>query len=203
LTSNRFCPTLVGMIICESKKWKSLRSEAYKYDLDKTTGFFRRWGQTPDQDPQWSPYGPEILDLEISSGGDCRGNCPFCYKCNGGDQPTYNMTLDEFKNILDKMPKVLNQIAFGIMDVGTNPHFFDMMRYAAEKGVKPNYTCHGLDVTDEAARISAEICGAVAVSLVNKEKTYDAVRKFTESLRTPLPLWEGMNETLKLPRQRQ
>ena len=40
------------------------------------------------------------------------------------------MTFDEFKIIFDKMPKTLTQIAFGIMDIKTNPDFFKMMEYA-------------------------------------------------------------------------
>jgi len=35
-----------------------------------------RWGKTWDEDPQLSP-GPEIADIEISS-GNCSSNCYFC-----------------------------------------------------------------------------------------------------------------------------
>lgn len=61
-----------------SKEALSIRSEAYNFDFNPHTGFFARWGKTPKDDPAFSPFGPEILDLEISSGGDCLGNCPFC-----------------------------------------------------------------------------------------------------------------------------
>jgi len=61
-----------------SKQGKVLRSENYNYIFNSRTGFFVRWGKTADDDPQYSPFGPEILDLEISVGGDCMGNCPFC-----------------------------------------------------------------------------------------------------------------------------
>ena len=100
------------MRIVESEKAKVCQSESYNFIFNKDTGYFARWGKTKDEDPDMSPIGPEILDLEISSGGDCSGKCPFCYKCNGvnGD-PTYNMTFDEFKTIFDKMPKTLTQIA--------------------------------------------------------------------------------------------
>lgn len=170
-----------GFEIKENKSAKAFSSEQYNYVYDKTSGFFIRWGKEHDDDPDYSPYGPEILDLEISSGGDCLGNCPFCYKCNGGDQPTHNMTLDEFNVILQKMPPTLTQIAFGIMNIGTNPDFFPMMRAAREAGIVPNYTCHGLDVTDEAVKETAEFCGAVAVSVVDKERTYDAVEAFSKA----------------------
>lgn len=170
------------MRIYDGNVWKCGRSKFYNFDFNKQTGFFRRWGKTKEDDPQWSPLGPEILDLEISSGGDCMGNCPFCYKCNGGDQPTHNMTFEEFKIIFDKMTQVplLTQIAFGIMNINTNPDFFKMMSHARENGVAPNYTCHGLDVTPEVAKFTAKTCGAVAVSLVSKEKTYNAIKMFTD-----------------------
>jgi len=105
-----------------------------------------------------------------------------CYKSNNqGNVPIYNMTFEEFKNIFHKINKnhSLTQVAFGIMNISTNPDFFKMMEYSKKHGVIPNYTCHGLDVTDEVAKKTSELCGAVAVSVVNKEKTYDAVKKFS------------------------
>lgn len=165
------------MNIVEKGNKKALLSPSYNYIYDKETGFFARWGKNFKEDPQMSPWGPEILDLEISSGGDCLGKCPFCYKCNGDENdPTHNMTFKEFKVIFDKMPKVLTQIAFGIMNIQTNPDFFKMMEYAKEHGVAPNYTCHGLDMTPELAKRTASLCGAVAVSLVNKKRTFETIK---------------------------
>jgi len=167
------------MRIIENKNGKALSSNDYNFVFNKRTGYFARWGKKEEDDPQFSPYGPEILDLEISAGGDCEGNCPFCYKSNGGRQPTKNMTLDEFKEIFHKMPKTLTQIAFGIMNISTNPDFFEMMEYARQHGVVPNYTCHGLDMTDEFADKTAKLCGAVAVSLLDKNRTYNTIEKLT------------------------
>ena len=169
------------MFLFENKNKKIVKSFAYNYVFDKKTGFFARWGKTEEDDPDYSPYGPELHDIEISAGGDCLGNCAFCYKSNGGDQPTHNMSFETFKNILDKMPRVLTQIAFGIMNISTNPDFFKMMEYSREKGVIPNYTTHGLDVTDEYVKRTAELCGAVAVSVYNKNASYDAIDKFTRA----------------------
>ena len=185
--------------IIDTKDFKKGRSENYNFDFDKITGFFARWGKTQnnEDDPDFSPFGPEILDLEISSSvrpedehlydtsrlvydGGCMGNCKFCYKSNG-HFPTYNMNLEEFKTILSKMPKTLGQIAFGILNVGTNPDFFPMMEYSREQGIIPNYTCHGFDVTEEVAKRTSELCGAVAVSVYNKNKSYDAIEKFTRN----------------------
>lgn len=167
--------------VADNPERKLLSSPTYNFVYDKKTGFFMRWGKSIDDDPQFSPFGPEIMDLEISSGGDCLGRCPFCYKKNGAATDTYNMPFHHFKTIFDKMPKVLTQIAFGIMNISTHPDFFKMMEYSRENGIVPNYTCHGLDVTKEAAKRTAELCGAVAVSIVKEEKTFEAIKTFLEA----------------------
>lgn len=168
--------------VYDNNKVKFVRSKDYNYNFNKENGMFIRYGETLDIDPEMCKFGAEILDLEISS-GKCMGKCPECYKCNGAVEHVYNMTFDEFKTIFHKVSKsgTLNQIAFGICDIGTNPDFFNMMRYARENGVIPNYTCHGLDMNEEYAKLTAEICGAVAVSVYNKEKSYNAVKMLTEA----------------------
>ena len=61
--------------------------EDYKYIFNKTNGDFMRWGKTYDEDPNFSPIGGEILDIEITT--ICNGIngklCPFCYKSNTPD----------------------------------------------------------------------------------------------------------------------
>ena len=160
---------------------KLFKTKDYNFIYNKVDGFFARWGAKFEDDPQWSPFGPEIADIEISS-GECSGRCPFCYKSNGENGgKAQNMTLDQFKQLFSKLPKTVGQIAFGICDVTTNPDFFSIMEYARSKGVVPNYTCNGHYVTDEVAQMTAKLCGAVAVSLVDKDLSYDAIKKFTDA----------------------
>lgn len=104
-----------------------------------------------------------------------------CYKGNS-NTPAENMTFDTFKNILDKMPKTLTQIAFGITGVQTNPDFFRMMEYSREKGVVPNFTLSGIDITDEIADKIAATCGAVAVSVYQSDKNvgYNTIKMLTD-----------------------
>lgn len=160
---------------------KRLRSDDYNFNFSKVDGTFMRWGKTYEDDPEWSPFGPEILDLEISTGA-CLGRCAFCYKCNGEPKaPTKHMTLETFVRIMERMPKTLTQIAFGITDIGSNPDFFHMMTVAREVyDVIPNFTTHGLDLTDKDADRIAQLCGAVAVSIVRKDASYDAVKRLTD-----------------------
>ena len=166
--------------IYEDETRKCLRSEAYNFNFNKDTGFFARWGETEDDDPPFSPFGPEILDLEISVNG-CPNNCKFCYKGNS-NEPATNMSLETFKQILDKMPPTLMQIAFGISGAQTNPDFVAMMQYTREKGVIPNFTLTGIDLTDELAAEIAPLVGGLAVSVyqTNKNIGYDTIKKFLD-----------------------
>lgn len=200
------------MMIVDGKTKKILRSKDYNFDFDKTNGNFMRWGKTTasKDDPQFSPFGPEILDIEISVNGCPNGTsvgnpvigldgepvigedgkpvmkknkseCAFCYKNNTQAKPT-NMTLDTFKTILSKMPRTLCQIAFGITGVQTNPDFLDMMWHARNNGIIPNFTLSGKDLTDEMAEKCAKVIGAVAVSAYESDKNvcYNTVKKFTD-----------------------
>jgi MoaA/NifB/PqqE/SkfB family radical SAM enzyme len=159
---------------------KVFKSFAYNYYFNPVNGFFARWGKTLNDDPSFSPIGPEILDIEISVNG-CPNGCAFCYKGNTPGEPV-NMTLDTFKTIIDKMPSVL-QVAFGITGTQTNPDFIQMMEYCRSKGIIPNFTLSGIDVTDEFIEKSSKLIGAVAVSCYQNDKNicYDTVAKYVKA----------------------
>jgi hypothetical protein len=166
--------------IFENGSVKVLRSDEYNYNFNKKTGYFERWGKTLEDDPQYSPFGPEIADIEIVS-GKCSGKCSFCYKCNNVDKDIKYMSLETFKVIFSKLPKTLTQIAFGITDIYANPDFFKIMKYSRDKGVIPNYTMNGNCLDKNAIKLTSELCGAVAVSIVNKENSYNAIKSLTDT----------------------
>jgi len=154
-------------------------SPTYNNFLDKRTGDFARWGATIEDDPEYSPLGPEILDIEISVDG-CPNRCAFCYKGNKASAPT-NMGLDMFKAILERFPPNLGQVAFGITGVQTNPDFIAMMEHCRSKGIVPNFTLSGIDLTPEIAERCAKLVGAVAVSVYEPvDVGYDTVKTFTD-----------------------
>ena len=93
---------------------KVFKSLEYHFVFDMSNGFFARWGKNKEDDPEFSPFGPEILDLELST--ICHRGCKFCYKSNMAQGK--NMSFDTFKIIFDKFPKQLTQIAFGVGVVG-------------------------------------------------------------------------------------
>lgn len=89
---------------------KKLRLPEYNYDFNTETGLFVRWGKTREDDPQLSPIGPEIADIEITT--SCHGAggelCKFCYKSN--NPSGRNMSFDTFKIIFDKLNPVMLEV---------------------------------------------------------------------------------------------
>jgi hypothetical protein len=164
--------------IFEDKNVKRVISKNYNYKFDKNTGDFYRWGKTVDDDPVFSPYGNEILDLELTDicngVSESEGPCKFCYKSNTGKNKT-NMSFETFKEIFHKFNGVLNQIAFGVDAQGTsNPDMLKIMHYTRENGVIPNVTIANID--DKMAKELSNVCGAVACSRYsNKNYCYDSL----------------------------
>jgi hypothetical protein len=193
-------------IIAENKFVKTLRSPDYNYNFSKVDGRFETWGKTVDDDPDLCPYGPVIADVEVSSAayedvqkaklydsdnvivteGGCNGvGCgKFCYKSsvNGISAKTAHMTLDAFKAIMDKMPRSITQIAFGICSIDSHPQLWDIFYESRRRGVIPNVTVNGVGITNDIAARLSSLCGAVAVSVnpQNKQYAYDAVKLLSQ-----------------------
>lgn len=93
---------MVDYKIIENKTSKALVSDAVNYYFSKATGFTATWGKTKEEDAIYSPFGPLIADIEIST--ICHGVngtlCPACYKTNSS--VGRNMSLETFKKLLDK-----------------------------------------------------------------------------------------------------
>ncbi len=160
---------------------KILKSPRYNYMFDNTTGFFARWGKTLEDNPEMSPFGPEIADIEIST--ICHGVdnkvCKFCYKNN--NPIGKNMSLGTFMDVLSALPSNLTQIAFGIGDIDANPDMWKIFRHCGDNKVVPNVTINGDKMTEGDAELFAIYCGAVAVSKYNpKDICYDAVKALTD-----------------------
>ena len=187
------------MNINENKDFKILSSKNYNYIFDKNNGNFARWGNTKQEDPSHSEFGPEILDIEITT--KCNGIpqidgrtkvCEFCYKSN--TPAGKNMSLETFKSILDKFPRTLTQIAFGgDSEASANPDLWKMMKYSRSKGVIPNITV--ANITDEVADNLKKYCGAVAVSKYsNKDICYNSVKKLTDRGMTQINIHYMLSE---------
>jgi hypothetical protein len=167
---------------------KCLNSANYNYFFDKHDGMFIRTGKTEktEDDPKFCPFGPEILDIEITT--SCNGIngalCKACYKANTPNGKY--MSFETFKAIFDKLPKidghfVATQIAFGVdSEFKTNPDARKIFAYSRENGVIPNVTVANID--NETAKYLAGMCGAVSVSRYeDKNVCYDSVKRLTDN----------------------
>jgi len=156
-----------------SENVKIYKSKKYNYIFNRKNGFFIRWGKTYKHNPNFSPVGPEILDIEVST--ICSKACNWCYKSNN-PKGRY-MPFELFKRIFDKFPKTLTQIAFGIGDIDGNPDLFKIMSYCRNNDVVPNITINGERMTDYYYDKLVELCGAVAVSHYNDKVCFNAIKE--------------------------
>ena len=159
---------------------RSCRTKGYNWDFDTVTGFFSRWGKTQDDNPSFSPLGPEILDLEISTicHGTERGPCRFCYKSNTPQGKS--MSLKQFKTVLNRMPSNLTQIAFGIGDVHGNKELEQILQATRDKSIVPNITINGYNCTDSTYSILRRLVGSCAVSRYDDDVCFNTVRELTD-----------------------
>ena len=167
-------------LIVDNNEVKILKSENYNFLFNKKTGFFARWGKTEEDDGDLNLGLPEIADIEIAEiceGVPGIGPCKFCYKSNGNHG--HNMSLETFKKVFDKLPSSIGQIAFGCGTLRRHPEMWEIFKYAKDNGVTPNLTING-DVDDDEFDKISEMCGACAVSIYDKNLSYDAIKKLTD-----------------------
>lgn len=110
-----------------------------------------------------------------------------CYKGNTSKKSgnSRNMSLDTFKKVMDKFPKTICQIAFGITSLDANPDMFHIYDYCREIGIIPNMTISSADnPSDEVIDRIVKTCGAIAISVYAnqpKEKRYNLIRRFIKA----------------------
>ncbi|KKK51504.1 hypothetical protein LCGC14_3114300, partial [marine sediment metagenome] len=165
--------------IFENDKVKLYTSKNYNAMFDKISGFMARWGQTKDENPVMSPSN-EILDIEVST--KCNKSCKFCYKGNSSSDGN-SMSFQMYKEILHKFPQTksgtffLQQVALGIGSVDGCPDLLDMLSYTREKGVIPNLTVNGKNISDHQITNLANVLGAIAVSHYNDKECFGTIHR--------------------------
>ena len=155
------------------------------------TGFYIRTGVIKDGkdtgvDPFMTSY-PELIDVGVM--GHCiHGSSGLCYKSgvqcyqNGLKTKHPNMTLENFKRIVDECKGKTFQLALGGRgDVDQHENFEEILRYCRENDIVPNFTSSGLGFTDEIVRLCKELCGAVAISWYRQEHTYRAIKMLLDA----------------------
>jgi len=168
------------------ERYRKISAPGYNLFFDRVTGFMARWGNTREENPVFSPVGPEIADIEISTvcNGigktmDNRVPCSWCYKSNTG--VGQNMSFETFKKVIGKFPHTLTQIAFGIGDIDGNPDLWKILAFTRACGVIPNITVNGMGIDQENATRLSEVCGAVAVSHYGDDLCFNAVENLSNA----------------------
>jgi hypothetical protein len=154
---------------------KKIENEKYIILFDGINGTEILSGINGNSDP-FILDSPSMIDIGIM--GHCSNNCKICYQ---GDVNEPNMTLDNFKIIIDQCKDHINQVALGGKgDPNKHENFKEILEYCRKSNVIPNYTTSGNGLTDKEVEIS-KLCGAVACSAYDKDFTYLALNKFLEA----------------------
>jgi len=155
---------------------KVFKNKEYEILFNTKSGFEVLRGINGYDDPFVTDL-PTMMDIGIM--GSCRNHCSFCYQ---GDKKEPNMTLDDFKQIIDEVKYHASQCALGGRgNPEDHENFEEIIKYARENNVVPNFTTAGNNVTDKIVSLTKEYIGAVAVSNYNKPYTYRSLKMFMDA----------------------
>lgn len=151
------------------------------------TGFYMRTGVLDEQgndtgvDPFMASF-PELIDVGVmghcihGKSGLCIKSGVECYQ-NGLARKDPNMTLENFKRIVDECKGKCYQLALGGRgDVDQHENFEEILKYCVDNGIVPNFTSSGLGFTPEIVEMCKRYCGAVAISWYRQTHTTNAVK---------------------------
>ncbi len=159
--------------------------------FDPKTGFYVRTGviengKDTGVDSFMTTY-PQLIDVGIMGHCDSgkRGLCKAagieCYQ-DGLNKYMPNMTLADFKSIVDESKGKVFQIALGGRgNPNKHENFKEILEYCRANNIVPNYTTSGMELTDEEVALTKKYCGAVAVSWQRAPHTLAAIKKFVDA----------------------
>lgn len=146
------------------------RENKFISQFNGNTGFYVRTGILEDFkkdtgiDPFMSSF-PELIDIGIMEKCICSSKCNIdCYQ-KACARTGNNMSLTNFKWILDQCRGKVFQVALGgAGDPDTHENFEEILDYCYSKNIVPNFTTSGIALTKEKVDLCKKYCGAVAVS---------------------------------------
>jgi len=128
-----------------------------------------------DTDGSLDVTSVEILDWEISE--KCDFGCAFCYKSNVSKGK--NTSFESFKETFHKLSPSIITIAYGIGSIHLCPDLWKILDYTRANGIIPTITING-DATEEDLEKLSKVVGACAVSVYDKEKSYNCIKSLTD-----------------------
>lgn len=160
--------------------------------FDPDTGFYVRSGVIDENgnDTGVDPFMrcfPALIDIGVmghcihGSSGLCIKSGVQCYQ-NGLKTKMPNMSLENFKRIIDECKNKVYQVALGGRgDVDQHENFEEILKYCRENGIVPNFTSSGLGFTDEIVQLCKKYCGAVAISEYRQTHTRRAIKMLIDA----------------------
>ena len=154
--------------------------------FDPDTGGYLRTGILDDDgrdtgiDPLMASF-PHLLDVGIMGhcdhglSGKCQEAGVQCYQ-SGGLRYSPNMTLEDFKSLVDQCAGKTHQFALGGRgDPEVHEDFREILEYCREHDIVPNLTTSGYGLDERRALLIKQYCGAAAVSWYGTPYTARAI----------------------------
>lgn len=160
--------------------------------FDPDTGFYVRSGVINEEgkDSGIDPFMrsmPALIDVGVmghcihGASGLCLKSGVQCYQ-NGLKTRHPNMTLENFKRIVDECKGKVFQLALGGRgDVDQHENFAEILEYCRNNNIVPNFTSSGLGFTDEIVDLCKRYCGAVAISEYRQPHTRRAIKMLLDA----------------------
>lgn len=143
-------------------------------------------GKDTGVDPFMTSY-PELIDVGVMGwcthgrSGLCIKSGVQCYQ-NGLETKFPNMTLENFKRIVDECKGKTFQLALGGRgDVDQHENFEEILAYCRENNIVPNFTSSGLGFNKEIVDLCKKYCGAVAISWYRQQHTLDSIQMLLDA----------------------
>jgi len=132
------------------------------------TGTTYRWGRTIKEDSDASPW-PELADISISN--KCSRGCDFCYRCSTSDGNLMN--IEQYRRVLDQLTSHSwgppFQVAIGGGEPTEHAQLTEILAETRKRGIIPNLTTNGENISTRQLQAIKEFCGAIAVSVTKIE----------------------------------
>ena len=130
---------------------------------------------------------PELIDIGIC--GSCaHGRSGLCVKAgiqcyqNGLESTNPDMTLENYKKIIDECKGKVFQVALGgCGDPDQHKDFEEIMKYSRDNNIVPNFTSSGLGFNQEIVDICKRYAGAVAISWYRSKYTLRAIQMLVDA----------------------
>lgn len=94
----------------------------------------------------------------------CNLKCSHCYQ-DAGDAKTAELTTEEGKKLIDEIARAgFKSMIFSGGEPLMRPDIFELVAYAASKGLRPVFCTNGMMITKEVAQ-KLKDCGAMAMGI--------------------------------------